>query len=128
MKTLEGLPWPLSCELRFCLGALICYSLKSSFNNLNEGRKYLWFLSRKKCLENIQKVFYHFTYSAWSIKPKRAQRRRRTRNLPTLQSLTMLYISKASDVVPIDFYLLPGLGEPIFYTYNPIIPAERTET
>lgn len=108
MKTLEGLPCLLGCELRLYLGAVICYSLKSSFHNLNEGRKYLWFLSRNKCLQNIQKVLYHFTYSAWSTEPKRAQRRRCTRNLATLQSPMMLYISKSSDVVHIDFTCYPN--------------------
>lgn len=107
MKTLEGFPCLLSCELRRCLGAVICYSLKSSFHNLNEGRKSLWFLSRKKCLQNPQKVFYHFIYSAWSTKPKRAQTERRTRDLPTLQSPTMLCFSKASDVVHTDFTCYP---------------------
>ena len=74
-ENLEGFSCLLSCELRLCLGAVVCYSLKSSFLSFNQGRKYLWFLSRKKCLQNLQKGFYHFTYSAWSTKPKRAQKR-----------------------------------------------------
>lgn len=94
----ENLPACFSCELRLCLGAVICYSLKSSFHNLNGNRKYLWFFSRKNCFQNLQKVFYHFSYSAWGTKPRGVQRKRRTHNLPTLQPLMTLCISKAPDV------------------------------